>query len=210
MRKSLHTLVYRTGLALGSVVVLAASAGAQVSATFYPTFTGSTDPNSPFQGGGTPLCSVSNFGGYTGFSMNFADPSLRAAVCPSNPNALNPAIRTFAVRITGSLYVDVAGTYDLGFSADDGDALAVNGNLFDYEWTNVKGGGPGDVFVDLNAGKNDFVIDYNNSFQGGGFVRFNSNNTGVQFTAPEPSSIVLMAAGLFGVAAMGVRRRRKA
>lgn len=184
----------------------AATAGAQtVHASFYDSY-GSPNPFGAFSGG---LLCTAELGTDAGFFIGFANAVTRSTICPSNPDALNPAFHIFGARFTGEIWAPTAGLYDLGMSADDGEIVVVNGTVVDNEWFSIKGGGPGDIVVNLNAGANTWQIDYNNSFTGGAFVRFNAGETAVSF-APEPSSTALVATGLIGVIGVGARRRRAA
>lgn len=210
MQSSLTAFVRRAGLGLITAVAFSASANAQVAGSFYSSYNYFYNASNPFPSGSL-LCSTPDIGATTrGFTLNFTNANTRNRVCPSNPNALNPGGNIIGARLTGSLWAAVGGTYTMDFSADDGEVLWVNGIQYDYEWNLIKGGGPGTVDINLNAGKNAFVLDYNNSYYGGGFVRLNSLDSRVEVVTPEPSSVAMMAAGLALVAGAGYRRRRRA
>lgn len=209
MRTSLLTLARRTGLGLIAAVTVSSAAEAQVAGSFYSSYNYFYNVNNPFPGGSL-LCNTADIGATTtGFSLSFGNAASRAAVCPSNPNRLNPAVWTFGARFTGQLWAAVGGTFAVDFNVDDGEVLWINGSQVVNEWNAIKGGGPGPIDINLNAGLNSFVLDYNNSYQGGGGFRFNSLDSRVEVVTPEPSSIAMMAAGLAALAGAGLRRRRK-
>lgn len=207
---SLRTNLLRTGLGLFATFGFTVTAGAQVTGAFYGSYNGSYNFNNPFPANSL-ICSTADVGATTtGVIINFANAATRQKVCPSNPNRLDPSYNIIGGRFTGQLWAATGGTFQFDFSADDGEVLWINGNQIFNEWNNIKGGGPGLVDLTLNAGLNSFVVDYNNSYYGGGFWRLNSLDSQVAIVTPEPSSIAMMAAGLAALAGVGMRRRRKA
>lgn len=209
MQSLLATFVRRAGLGLIAAVSFGTTAHAQVAASFYSTYNYSYNQANPFPSYAL-ICSTPDAGATTlSFNLNFANAARRQSVCPSNPNKLDPSYNIIGAHFTGQLWAAVGGKFTMDFSADDGEVLWVNGSQIVNEWNVIKGGGPGQVDVNLNAGLNSFVIDYNNSYYGGGNLRLGSSDPNVQFVTPEPSTVVMMAAGLAFVAGAGVRRRRQ-
>lgn len=194
-------------LIAAALAALASTAGAQVQATFYSNYPSTPDPLGPYLGGSV-ICTASAYGTPSGgFSLNFGDAATRMALCPSNPDLLDPYQNNqLGARFTGSLIVAATGTYNVTLNADDGDALAINGAVVRTDWV-AKSGGPGQISVMLNAGVNPFVFDY---FQGPCCAAFAELIPGdgviVAPPVPEPATVALTAAGL---ALVGYRARRQ-
>ena len=211
-----HANVLRnTARALAFTLLSATTAGVasgQVQVTIFDQYPSSApSPTQPYAGGAI-LCQATAFGSPTGFSIDFSDATAVNALCGTGASSRINNFTSFGARFVGSLIAPSAGMYGLTVDTDDGDVLTINGHTYDSNWI-VKGSGPGFVSdIPLTAGVNPFILDY---FQGpptGAYASFSVEGITIEppppiTGAPEPSTIVLLAAGLAGA---GVVARRRA
>ncbi len=202
--------IYTTNGNTLSAVTGAGGAVSYITGTPLATFT-STLVNSGTQYSGTDSSSLSTF-----LSNIPAD----QASAVGNPSPLG----SFVMNLTGSLTVNVSGSYAFGTNNDDGGAFFLGG-------TGALGTGTAEGEVNGQHGQNGLFstsvnlvagthynveyVYYNSSIGGGGgadavgsIIGPGTVNISPQ-TVPEPSTFVLCGLGLVGLF-IAARRRRKA
>jgi hypothetical protein len=179
-----------TGFLLACLVVMLAMplGAAALTVDIYGGF----DNTSP---SGTP---------YSGLVGSFISPDIMFAT--STGYNWHPfGLSAFGADINGALNVATTGSYTFSLNSDDGSLLFIDGILA------INNGGPHGPngvsnTVLLTAGQHPFEVQFYEDFGGQSGVDLILPN-GVNYSAvPEPGTLMLLSAGLFGLAIFGKRR----